>query len=198
VHCKDSGQCQRLNSHLNPSRTRSYKQNFSVNYAGFCYAEILKKDFLVKNFGVAIFQRKLCQKSFIGSGPGLSPGLWAGILARSSSRRYKDAPWYLSRGITFGVLNVPILFRWNLLDLFFSHRRHGRRLFMNQNGWTSRFLTSWWFRSCLLMSIYIIVLWGPILTQLSSLYYLDLVFPHLICRRTVEFISIASLKQRYH
>jgi len=36
----------------------------------FCYAEILNKGFLVKNFGVAIFQRKLHQKSFIGSGPG--------------------------------------------------------------------------------------------------------------------------------
>ena len=43
--------------------TRSYKQNFSINYAGFCYAEILNKDFLVKNFGVAIFQRKKRQKN---------------------------------------------------------------------------------------------------------------------------------------
>jgi len=34
------------------------------------YAKILNYDFLVKNFGVAIFQRKLRQKSFIGSGPG--------------------------------------------------------------------------------------------------------------------------------
>ena len=40
--------------------TQSYKQNFDVGYAGFCFAEILNKDFLVKNFGIAIFQRKLC------------------------------------------------------------------------------------------------------------------------------------------
>ena len=49
-------------------RTHSYKQNFSIHYAGFCFAEILSKDFLVKNFGLDIFQRKLCQKSFIGLG----------------------------------------------------------------------------------------------------------------------------------
>ena len=50
--------------------TPSYKWHFGVGYAGFCYAEILNKDFLVKNFGVAIFQHKFRQKSFIGSGPG--------------------------------------------------------------------------------------------------------------------------------
>ena len=50
-------------------KTRSYKRNFGINYAGFCHAKILNNDFLVKNFGVAIFQRKLGQKGFKGSGP---------------------------------------------------------------------------------------------------------------------------------
>ena len=64
----------RIATGMNTARTRSYKQNFDVGYAGFCYAEILNKDFSVKNFGVAIFQGKLHRKSFIGSGPGLNLG----------------------------------------------------------------------------------------------------------------------------
>ena len=53
-----------------------YKQNFSVNYAEFCCAEILTKDFLVKSFAIAIFQRKLRQKSFVGSGPELQLNIY--------------------------------------------------------------------------------------------------------------------------
>ena len=52
--------------------TRSYKHNFGVGNAGFCYAEILNKDFLVKNYGELLFSVNYAKKVFLGLGPDLS------------------------------------------------------------------------------------------------------------------------------
>ena len=78
-----------VSGNLNPSFkahnwTRSYKQNFGVGYAGFCYAEILKKVFLVKIFRVAKSSVSYAGFLFIGSGPGLTEGglaQWSTILS---------------------------------------------------------------------------------------------------------------------
>ena len=55
------------------SWTRSYKRNSGVNYAEFCYAKNFKRDFLVKNFGVAKSSVDQAEKSFIG----LDTGHWS-------------------------------------------------------------------------------------------------------------------------
>ena len=68
--------------------TRFYKRKSGVTYAGFCYDEILKKDFLVKLFSMAKSSVSYAGFSFIGSGPG--PDSYQTFLAENSYAKIFD------------------------------------------------------------------------------------------------------------